>query len=318
MTSGVQSRQVRLGLLGTLPEALAARLAERCPDVPVCSAEDADIEALIVWEQDVDAAVRLIDAHPGLAWVHTRWAGVPPPVLAAMGERPIPLTNGSGAHGPAIGEYVVGVVLAHYKGFFEMRAAQLRSEWVREFRLRELRGALVGVVGLGDLGGSIARALRPFGVRLRGLRRSGAEAPEVDELFRTEQVDAFVDGVQVLVAAAPLTRDTQGLIGAGQLARLAPGALLVNVGRAAIVDQEAMLAALRSGQLGGAALDVFLNEPLEAHSPLWQMPNVFISPHCADASPQSLERALDLVANNTLRFQRGEPLHHVVDRSAGY
>jgi phosphoglycerate dehydrogenase-like enzyme len=272
----------------------------------------------VVWRQDVDEAVRLIEQHPNLQWVHSRWAGVPPRVIAALGDRPIPLTNGSGAHGPAIGEYVVGVIMMHLKGFLAMHAAQMRSEWLPEFKLRELRGQRVGIVGLGDLGGSIARVLRPFGVHLRALRRSGAASAEAEEVFSTERVDEFVDGLDILVIAAPLTRETEGLIGAAQLSRLAPGALLVNVGRAAIVDQDAMVAALRSGQLSGAALDVFLEEPLPAESPLWQMPNVFISPHCADASPQSLERALGLIVANVGRFQRGEPLHQVVDRAAGY
>jgi phosphoglycerate dehydrogenase-like enzyme len=206
----------------------------------------------------------------------------------------------------------------HYKRFHEMRAAQLRSTWLPEFKIRELRGQTVGIVGLGDLGLSIARVLRPFGVQLRGLRRSQAQAPEVDELFEPSRVAEFVQGLDILVIAAPLTRETRGLIGAAELAALAPGALLVNVGRAAIVDQGAMLAALQSGQLGGAALDVFLDEPLAADSPLWQMQSVFISPHCADASPQSLERGLELFLANLGRFQRGEPLHHVVDRPAGY
>jgi phosphoglycerate dehydrogenase-like enzyme len=306
---------MHLGVVGRLPEPYAAEIARRFPDVRVT---DERLDALVVWELDVEATVQAVEQHPRLGWVHMRWAGVPGQILKALGERPIPLTNGSGAHGMAIGEYVVGVVMNHYKRFHEMRAAQLRSEWIPEFKIRELRGQSVGIIGLGDLGLSIARVLRPFGVHLRGLRRSAALTPEVDELFEPSRVRDFVQALDVLVVAAPLTRETRDLIGATELAALAPGALLVNVGRAAIVDQAAMVEALRSGQLGGAALDVFLEEPLETDSPLWQMPQVFISPHCADASPQSLERGLELFLANLGRFQRGEPLHHVVDRAAGY
>jgi phosphoglycerate dehydrogenase-like enzyme len=306
---------MQLGVVGQLPEAYAAEIARRFPDVRVT---DDELDALVVWELDVAATVRLVEQHPGLRWVHMRWAGVPEQILKALGERPIPLTNGSGAHGVAIGEYVVGVIMAHYKGFLTMRAAQLRSTWLPDFKIRELRGQNVGVVGLGDLGLSIARVLRPFGVRLRGLRRSPTPSADVDELYEPSRVAEFVRGLNVLIVAAPLTRETSGLIGAAELAALAPGALLVNVGRAAIVDQSAMVEALGNGQLSGAALDVFLEEPLAADSPLWQMPHVFISPHCADASPQSLERGLELFLDNLGRFQRGDPLHHVVDRAAGY
>ena len=184
--------------------------------------------------------------------------------------------------------------------------------------MRELRGARVGIVGLGDLGGSIARVLRPFGVALRALRRTGGSSTDVDEVFGQGQLTPFLDGLDVLVIAAPLTDETRGLIGAEELALLSHGALLVNVGRAAIVEQDAMLAAIRSGQLGGAALDVFLSEPLPAESELWREPNVYISPHCADASPQSLDRGLDLFVDNVERFGKGEALRNVVDRQAGY
>jgi len=307
-----------MGILGELHPDYVTLLARRCPEVTVLPAEHAAIDALVVWDLDVALAVTAIEQHPQLEWVHLRWAGVPREVLAALDGRAIPLTNGSGAHGVAMGEYVVGVVLAHYKGLHEMHAAQLRSEWIHGFPMRELRGQRVGIVGLGDLGGSIARVLRPFGVHVRGLRRSGGQSPDVDEVFQPAQLDAFLAGLDILVIAAPLTRETAGLIGASQLARLARGALLVNVGRAAIVDEGAMLAALRSGQLGGAALDVFSSEPLAADSELWREPNVFISPHCADATPQSLERGLELFLDNVERFGRGEPLRNVVDRQAGY
>jgi phosphoglycerate dehydrogenase-like enzyme len=318
MTTSTQNRTVRLGLLGQLHDEYIAQLAERCPGAIVRPAHDDDIDALVVWDLDVEVTVNLIERHPRLEWVHLRWAGVPPQVIEALRDRAIPLTNGSGAHGLAIGEYVVGVILAHYKGFLRMYAAQQLGEWLAGFRIREVRGQRVGIIGMGDLGGSIARVLRPFGVRLRGLRRSDTGAEDVDELYQPARLDAFLDGLDVLIVAAPLTPETRALIGAAQLARLARGALLVNVGRAAIVDQGAMLAALGSGQLGGAALDVFLSEPLAADSPLWNAPNVFISPHCADASPQSLERGLDLFLDNVGRFQRGEPLRNLVDRTAGY
>jgi phosphoglycerate dehydrogenase-like enzyme len=137
-------------------------------------------------------------------------------------------------------------------------------------------------------------------------------------VFVPSQLPDFLEGLDVLVIAAPLTRATHGLIGRPELAQLKRGALLVNVGRAPIVDQAAMLEALETGQLGGAALDVFEPEPLAADSPLWRMPNVIVSPHCADSTPESPQRSLAIFLDNLGRFMRGEPLLNVVDRDEGY
>ncbi len=310
--------KTRLGIVGEMAEPFAAQLARRFPEVSTVRADDGDLDALVMWQPHVDEVVAAVQRQPDLRWVHLRWAGVAAPVLDAMQGHQAVLTNGSGAHGLAVAEYVAGVVLAHYKRLHEMRAAQLRLEWLPDFKIRELRGSVVGVVGLGDLGLNVARVLRAFGVRLRGLRRSSSPCAGVDELYQPSQLAEFVSGLDVLVVAAPLTPDTRGLIGARELGLLGPGALLVNVGRALVVQQDAMLEALRAGQLGGAALDVFEEEPLPAESPLWQTPNVFISPHCCDASPQSLERGLGLFLDNVGRFLNGEPLENVVDREAGY
>src|SRR5262249_39644027 len=159
-----------LGVVGKMQTAFAAELEERFPRLQVLEADAVELDALLVWEQDVAVTVGAIQTHPSLKWVHMRWAGGPSAVVEAPGGWQGVLTNGSGAHGMAVAEYVAGVVLAHYKGFWAMRSAQERSEWLAEFKLRELRGSLVGIVGLGDLGSNIARVLRGFGVRLRGLR----------------------------------------------------------------------------------------------------------------------------------------------------
>ena len=278
----------------------------------------AQVEALVAWEVDGPRIAEVIGRQAGLRWLHVRFAGVPPEVLVALEGHPAQLTNGSGAHGAAIAEYVLGVTLAHFKRLHDVRSAQVRRAWLAGQTVRELRGCVAGIVGLGDLGRSTARLLRACGVTLRGLRRSGERCDEVDALYGPAELDAFLNGLDVLVIAAPLTSQTRGLIGAAELARLAPGALLVNVGRGPIVQEAALLGALETGPLGGAALDVFSVEPLPADSPLWQAPGVFISPHCADASPQSLERGFAILLDNLVRFARGRPLRNVVDRAAGY
>jgi phosphoglycerate dehydrogenase-like enzyme len=306
--------RVRLGILGQLPPEYAQQLG----DVEIVSGDAAYLNGLIAWELDVPGILAGLERQPDLPWVHLRWAGVPRAVVEAVRGTSTVLTNGSGAHGTAIAEYVLGVLLWHYKRFGDMRRAQTEATWLKNMQLRELRGSLVGVVGLGDLGRSTARALRGLGLRLRGLSRTGAPCADVDEVFAASALASFVDGLDVLVVAAPLTPATMGLIGAEELARLAPGGLLVNVGRAALVDQAAMLEALENGTLGGAALDVFEAEPLPAESPLWRLPNVFISPHCSDATPESRERGFLILRDNVGRLCRGEPLRNLVDLDQGY
>jgi phosphoglycerate dehydrogenase-like enzyme len=140
----------------------------------------------------------------------------------------------------------------------------------------------------------------------------------VTRVCRPQQLAEFLDGLDALVIAAPLTDQTRGLIGAAELARLPEHAVLVNVGRGPIVDQDALIVALRGGRLAGAALDVFDHEPLAPSSALWSLPNVIITPHCADSTPQTDQRCLDLLLDNIARFRQGKPLRNVVDPTRGY
>jgi phosphoglycerate dehydrogenase-like enzyme len=246
-----------------------------------------------------------------------RGAGVPNDLLATLRPYPTVLTNGSGAFGRPVAEYVVGAILAFYKRLANMSALQARHEWA-DLTLRELGGRTVGIIGLGDLGATVARLLRPFDVRLLGLRRGGEPSPAVDQVFGPDALLAFLAQLDVLVIAAPLTADTRGLVGEPELAALPRGAFLVNVGRGPIMDEAALVDALRSGHLGGAALEVFSHEPLDPASPLWDLPNVAIAPHCADHTEESNQRALALFLDNLGRFRRGEPLRNVVDVTKGY
>jgi phosphoglycerate dehydrogenase-like enzyme len=306
---------MRLGLVGAFPDAYVRRLGERFPDFELATQ---GLDALLFWGRPLEQVVEIVTRQPDLAWIHQRAAGVQPKLLDALAGHPTILTKGTGAQGPAIGEYVAALVLAFYKNLPGLVRLQQAGEWSSDFAFRELAGQRVGIIGLGSAGLATARVLRGFGVHLRGLRRTSSPAPVVDELFRPADLGWFLDGLDVLVIAAPLTRATQALIGAAELGRLRRGALLVNVGRGPIVDEPAMLDALASGQLGGAALDVFDTEPLPPESPLWRMANVIVSPHCADSTPESPQRSLDIFLDNLDRFQRGEPLLNVVDRQEGY
>ena len=303
-------------ILGAIAPAMVDRVL--ASDVALAASDDEpELDLAFGWDPDVGGVLGLLAAQPRLPWVHMRWAGIPADLLVGMRPYATVLTNGSGAHGPAMAESVVGMILAHYKQHASLRACQKRGEWAPR-HLAEVRGQTVGIIGLGDLGGATARLLKAFGARVVGLRRHARPAPEVDQLFAPAQLMDFLRQLDVLVLAAPLTRETAGLIGADQLAALPRGAFVVNVGRGQLLDQAALVAALQSGHLGGAALDVFETEPLPSESPLWALPNVFISPHCADNTEQSQRRGLDVFLDNLERFRRGAPLRNVVDRDLGY
>nr|WP_239064122.1 MULTISPECIES: D-2-hydroxyacid dehydrogenase [unclassified Streptomyces] len=260
----------------------------------------------------------MLDLLAGVArvrWVHTRATGVDPRVLAEVQRCGAVFTCGRGGHGQAVAEHVVALVLAHLRRIPELIGRQTRREWDDSFGVDTLHGRLVGVLGAGDLGGTTAVLMEAFGAQLRILRRSGVRA---DRMYGPEELDQFLSGLEVLVVALPLTRETAGMLSADRLARVASGCLLVNVGRGAVVDQDAMISALRSGQLGGAALDVFVEEPLPTSSPLWSLPGVIVSPHCADATPTADARMLDVYLAQLARFRTGLPLSNVVSPELGY
>ncbi len=275
-------------------------------------------DCLFVSHGAIDEAVSAIDEQPALAWVHTRAAGVTPPLLEACRTRSLTLTNGSGPHGSAIAEYLVCVLLCLFKRIPELLESQHRRAWRSDMWLDELRGKTVGILGLGALGRSCAQLLVPFGVHLIGLRRTAGSVPEIEEVFPTSELASVLPRLDALVIAAPLTHATRGLVGRRELSLLAPEAVLVNVGRGPILDEDALAEALRAGRLRGAALDVFHQEPLPSDSPLWSAPNLIISAHRADATRQTAMRELELFIANLGRWIEGTELENVVDLDQGY
>ena len=275
-------------------------------------------DCLLVWDAQLDAALATMEREPDLRWVHTRMAGVPSPLLHACQRHDLILTNGSGAHGEAIAEYVVAMLLALCKRLPELLQHQHDRIWWHDAHARELAGQTVGIIGTGALGRATARLLRALNTRLIGVRRAPGPVPEFDEVHTTAELASVLAHLDALVIAAPLTPATRGLIGRAELDLLPAHALLINVGRGPIVDERALTDALHAGRLAGAALDVFAHEPLAHDSPLWSAPNLILSPHCADNTHQTTQRELALFLDNLARWGRGEPLRNVVDAQRGY
>jgi phosphoglycerate dehydrogenase-like enzyme len=305
----------RLRIVGEIPVAYAERIAAAWQPGLVT---DGPGTAILAWDYAVETLVGMLTADAGVQWVHTRAVGVDPRLLRLVAARGVLLSNGSGAHGAAIAEYVVAALLAHYKRIPELLAAARDRTWREPFPMAELGSKTVAVIGLGDLGRSTARLLCAFGARVLGVRREGGPVAGVDEVVPAERLRDVLPRADAVVLATPLTERTRGMIGAAELALLPPHAYLVNVGRGPVVDEAALVAALRSGSLAGAALDVFDDEPLPPASPLWQVPNLLVSPHCSDATAETDGRALDGFLRNVERFRTGQPLAGLVEPGRGY
>lgn len=254
---------------------------------------------------------------PRLAWFHAPNAGVDHPVFARLLERGVYLTTSAGANAQPVAHSVLGGMLALARGFPHWWQAQQRREWSKLGEQRpDLAGQTVVLVGLGAIGQEVARLLQPFGLTVIGVRQRLQPLPFVNEVVPYEEIDRVLPWAHWLVLCCPLTEKTQGLVSARRLALLPDGARLINVSRGAVVDEEALIAQLRSGKLAGAYLDVFCEEPLPPSSPLWSLPNVIISPHDAAGALGNRARVSELFLDNLERFLRGAPMRNLVGSRA--
>ncbi len=211
--------------------------------------------------------------------------------------------------------YVLFAVIRYARDIDKFEEAQRQGEW-RYIHPRALSSVKVGVLGMGELGAAAAKALAGLGFDVLGWSRSAKEVPGVTCSHGLDTLDALLGAVEILVIMLPLTPETRGLMSAQRLRRMRPGAKLINAARGAVVDEDALIATLADGHLGGATLDVFMKEPLPPESPLWTMPNVLITPHLASITvPEDAARD---VAESIRRIARGEPPLHAVDPYRGY
>jgi phosphoglycerate dehydrogenase-like enzyme len=220
-------------------------------------------------------------------------------------------TTASGVHARPLAEFVVMALLMHYKGALRILRDQQRKHW-EQYAGTDLEGRTLAIVGLGRIGTGIARTCRTLGMTVIGMNVTPAH-DAVDRYYSPERLHEMLPQAEVLVLSVPHTPRTEKMIGARELALLPRGAFFINVGRGAIVDEPALVESLGSGHLGGAALDVFAEEPLPPNSPLWEMPNVLISPHSASTSDRENARIVDLFCDNLRRFLSDAPLRNVLD-----
>lgn len=275
----------------------------------------ATAEGLVTWDLPTrDLAARA----PRLKWIHVIGAGVDH--LAPLDWLPpgVALSNNSGVHTAKFADYAAMALLLLNAGLPRLATAQRARRWDPLFST-PIAGKTVAVVGVGRMGGAVARVAKRLGLQVLGVRRSGRPARHVDQMVRPERLGQVLARADFVVVTAPLTAATQGLIGPAEFARMKPSAGLVNVGRGPVVDVVALAAALRQGRLAGAVLDVFAAEPLPRSSPLWRVPNLVITPHVSsDDLEDYVSRTLDLVLDNAARLLDGRRLRNRVRPKLGY
>jgi phosphoglycerate dehydrogenase-like enzyme len=262
-----------------------------------------------------------------LRWVHSAAAGVGTALHREMMESDVAFTNSAGIHAIPIAEYVVAGILHFLRGLDIALDQQRRTEWNKapfvamDSVLREVDSVHALIVGVGGIGGAIGERLSALGARCTGVRRRVGLGPPpgFERVVSLEELDAELPKHDVVVLAAPQTAETNGLLTAARLDLLPATAIVVNVARGALVDEDALVARLRDGRLRGAVLDVFRQEPLAPTSGLWRLRQVLLTPHISPVSPGRFwPRQLDLFLDNWNRYSKGEQLRNVVDKQAGY
>jgi phosphoglycerate dehydrogenase-like enzyme len=257
----------------------------------------------------------LMTLCPALRWVQGVGAGVEQFSLAGVRRDQVVVTNASGISAGSMAEFVIGRLLSIWKRVREADQYQQAHEFIRTYG-RTFAGSTVGIVGMGHIGDAVGQRARALGARVLGLKRSyraGATSEFADELFGPSQLHAMLSACDSVVIAAPATNETYHLIDAAALAAMKQGAVLVNVARGSLVDEGALIDALRSQHIGAAVLDVFETEPLPEASPLWDLPNVYVSAHSSVSVDRYMADVFDLFVDNLTRYARGESLRNLVD-----
>jgi phosphoglycerate dehydrogenase-like enzyme len=281
-------------------------------------------QADILFDFDYSHRADLPDLAPQLRWIQSSSAGIGQFIRGAGYDRRLPntiFTTGSGVHARPLADFCLMSMLVFAKGLNRIIANQRRKHWER-YAGSELGGRTLGIVGVGKIGVEVARLAQAMGMTVLGVKRTvtgiDPAALHLDELYPPDRLHDLLRRAEYLVLITPHTDETEHMIGAAELALLPAGAVLINIGRGALIDEPALIAALQSGRLGGAALDVFDTEPLPQDSPLWDMPNVLVSPHSGSTSDHENERLTELFCENLRRFLAGEPLLNVLNMETLY
>ena len=316
--------------LWTLPLWFVEKLQQDFPDQKVVYRDNYDDVEQYLRDAEVALTLSLrpdqFKAATKLKWIHCPAAAVHQFGFPEFVNSDVILTNGSTVHAAAVAEHVVALILAlsknlHIGARFQQKHVWGQEQvWYAQPHIRMVAGATLGLIGLGSIGGAVAKHASGLGMRVIAVRAhpEKGKAEGVDEVFPIRQLETLLSKSDYVVLATPVTSQTEQLIGAKQLSQMKKDACLINVGRGQLVDESALVSSLRETKIGGAALDVFEEEPLPVDSPLWDLGNVLITPHTGGLEENLWVRQYELFSENLLRYLKHQPLRALVDKRAGY
>lgn len=275
----------------------------------------ADTDILLAWGwMDIKPFFRVA---PKLRWVHSLSAGVENLTFPEIQASNTILTNSRGIHGIPVSEHVLGMMLAFTRGLTQFIRLQEQKKWDR-VPVDEIHGKTIGIIGLGSIGREIAKKAKGLGMTVVATKRKMTTELFVDKLYKAEDLKEMLSISDFVVVALPLVPETENLIDFEHFAAMKPSAYFINIARGAVVRQADLETALAQKLISGAGIDVFEHEPLAETSPLWEMPNVIITPHVAAISPYYLDRAIKLFADNLTRYIHGSEMFNIIDKQRGY
>ena len=267
----------------------------------------------------------LLSRAPKLQWIHAVSAGVTQFMYPTLRERGVLLTNATSVHAIPIAQHILGMLVALARRFpdslrHQQQALWGQNElWTAPVKPRELTGQTILFIGLGEIGRETAKLLRPLEMRIWAVTHSGSSPSGlVERVFTASKLHEALPHADFVVVAAPDTPQTRNMLGSHEFALMKPTAYLINVARGTLIDEPALIDALQCNRIAGAALDVTVTEPLPPESPLWKLPNAFITPHVSGATENTWQRQEELIAENLQRWFEGRNLRNVVDIARGY
>ena len=319
---------MRLMLFYDRPERLLDILQRRAPDAEIaCCTDYESLPRMIAAHMpEVLYTIRFGGApdyprqaildQPSLRWVSVGGSGTDH--LAPWDPGRLTVTNSAGVGAPTMAQYAIAAMLHFSLGLPQFAREQRQRHWEFSSKVGSVEGGTLVILGLGKTGRATARLAKALGMRVLGLRANPAPTPDVDQVHAVSDLHSVLPEADFLLLCLPLTAATRGLMDAQAFGHLKPGAVLIDVSRGGIMRQPALIEALQSGRLGGAALDVFETEPLPPDNPLWGMANVILTPHCSSVYDGWDRRSMDMFCDNLDRWRQGLPLENVVDPARGY
>ena len=311
----------KMVLFPNLQEGTADRIRDLGMTIAVASSEQEALDEI----SDAEAyygrmTPQILKAGKNLRWVQATSAGLDNYFFPELRESPLTVTSLRGIYSDVIADHVFGFVLSFARGFHIYGRRQSEGNWEKEgVEVIHLAGKTLGVIGLGGIGLEVAKRGNVFGMRVLAVDPAPKGTPEyVEKIFEPSELIDVLKQVDFVAICVPHTGETEFMIDADALRAMKPGAILINIGRGKVVNLEALTEALQSGEIGGAGLDVFQEEPLAQGHALWSMTQVVITPHVAGKSPEIMGRRTDVIVENARRFLKGEEMLNVVDKERGY